>query len=102
MDVFWVVYAGQDPVSLLARYPGRWKMFHLKDVRKGAKTGVFTGHAPIGDFVAIGTGQVNWPAVLAEGRKVGIEYSIIEDESSDPGANIPPSVRYLESIKLAP
>jgi sugar phosphate isomerase/epimerase len=102
MDVFWVAYAGQDPVSLLARYPGRWKMFHLKDVRKGARTGVFTGHAPIGDFVAIGTGQVNWPAVLAEGRKAGIEYSFIEDESSDPGKNIPLSVHYLESITLAP
>jgi len=102
MDVFWIVYAGQDPVSLLARYPGRWKMFHLKDVRKGARTGVFTGHAPISDFVAIGTGQVNWPAVLAEGREDGIEYSIIEDESSDPGKNIPPSVHYLEYITLAP
>jgi sugar phosphate isomerase/epimerase len=101
MDVFWVVYAGQDPVRVLEKYPGRWKMFHLKDVRKGARTGIFTGRAPIGDFVAIGTGQVDWPAVLAEGRKVGIEYSIIEDESSDPAENIPPSVRYLESIKLA-
>ena len=99
MDVFWVVYAGQDPVSLLAKYPGRWKMFHLKDVRKGAPKGIFTGRAPIGDFVAIGTGQVDWPAVLAEGRSVGIEYSIIEDESSDPAGNIPPSVRYLESIR---
>jgi sugar phosphate isomerase/epimerase len=71
-------------------------------VSKGARTGVFTGHAPIGDFVAIGTGQVNWPAVLAEGRKAGIEYSFIEDESSDPGKNIPLSVHYLESITLAP
>jgi sugar phosphate isomerase/epimerase len=99
MDVFWIAYAGQDPVAVLAKYPGRWKMFHLKDVRKGAKTGIFTGHAPIGDFVAIGTGQIDWPAVLAEGRKLGIEYSFIEDESSDPAANIPPSIRYLDSIK---
>ena len=102
MDVFWVVYAGQDPVSLLARYPGRWKMFHLKDVRKGSETPVFTGHAPIGDFVAIGTGRVDWPSVLAEGRRVGVEYSFIEDESSDPRANIPPSVRYLKSIEAVP
>lgn len=102
MDVFWVVYAGQDPVSVLAKYPGRWKMFHLKDLRRGAPTGIFTGRAPIGDFVAIGTGQVNWPAVLGEGRKVGIEYSFIEDESADPAGNIPPSVRYLESIPSAP
>jgi sugar phosphate isomerase/epimerase len=98
MDVFWIVYAGQDPVDLLAKYPGRWKMFHLKDVRKGALTGGSAGRAPIGDFVTIGTGKIDWRTVLAEGRKVGIEYSFIEDESSDPVANVPPSVRYLESL----
>ncbi|HEY5227253.1 MAG TPA: sugar phosphate isomerase/epimerase [Opitutaceae bacterium] len=98
MDVFWVVYAGQNPVALLAKYPDRWKMFHLKDVRIGAATGGSAGRAPIGDFVTIGTGQINWRAVLAEGRKIGIEYSFIEDESSDPVANVPPSVRYLESL----
>jgi len=99
MDVFWVAYAGQDPVAVLAKYPGRWRMFHLKDLRKGAATGIFTGHAPIGDFVPIGTGQVDWPAVLAAGRRAGIEYSFIEDESSNPEANVPPSVRYLESVR---
>jgi sugar phosphate isomerase/epimerase len=99
MDVFWIAYAGQDPVAQLAKYPTRWKMFHLKDLRKGAATGIFTGHAPIGDFVAIGSGQIDWPAVLKEGRKIGIEYSFIEDESSDPEANVPPSVAYLDSIK---
>lgn len=98
MDVFWVTQAGQDPVALLAKFPGRWKMLHLKDLRIGAQTGVYAGHAPLGDFVTVGTGQVNWPAVLAEGRKVGIEYSFIEDESSDPVTNVPHSVRYLESI----
>jgi sugar phosphate isomerase/epimerase len=99
MDVFWVAYAGQDPARVLAEYPGRWRMFHLKDLRKGAPTGIFTGHAPITDFVAIGTGQIDWPTVLAAGRKAGIEYSFIEDESADPAGNIPPSVRYLESIQ---
>jgi sugar phosphate isomerase/epimerase len=98
MDVYWVAIAGQDPVALLAKYPERWKMFHLKDLRKGAAKPVFSGHAPKADFVTIGTGQIDWPAVLAEGRKVGIEYSFIEDESADPVANVPPSVAYLKSI----
>jgi sugar phosphate isomerase/epimerase len=98
MDVFWILYAGQDPVALLAKYPGRWKFFHLKDLRIGAKTGNFKGNAPVGNFVAIGTGQMDWRAVLAEGRKVGIEYSFIEDESSDPESNVALSVRYLRSL----
>jgi sugar phosphate isomerase/epimerase len=98
MDVFWVVHAGQDPVALMEKFPGRWKMFHLKDMKKGAPTGIYTGQAPITDFVPLGTGRVDWPAVLAEGRKEGIEYSFIEDEGVDPPKNIPISLRYLSSI----
>lgn len=99
MDVFWVVHAGQDPVALMQKFPGRWKMFHLKDMRVGAPTGFYTGQAPITDFVPLGTGRVDWPAVLAEGRKQGVEYSFIEDEGVDPPRDIPLSLRYLASIK---
>lgn len=99
MDIFWVAHAGKDPVALLKKYPTRWKMFHLKDMRKGATTGIFTGQAPITDFVPLGTGQLDIPAILAEGRKIGIEYDIIEDEGVDPPRDIPASMRYLDSIK---
>jgi sugar phosphate isomerase/epimerase len=98
MDVFWVVHAGQDPVALLEKFPGRWKMFHLKDMRKGAPTGIFTGQAPKTDFVPLGRGRVDWPPVLAEGRREGVEYSFIEDEGVDPPRNIPISLNYLFSI----
>ncbi len=98
MDVFWAVHAGQDPVALMEKFPGRWKMFHLKDMRKGAITGIFTGQAPITDFVPLGSGRVDWPAVLAEGRKEGVEYSFIEDEGVDPPKNILVSLRYLSSL----
>ena len=46
MDVFWVVQPGADPVKLLEKYPDRWQLMHLKDIRKGARTGVFTGQGP--------------------------------------------------------
>ena len=98
MDVFWVVHAGQDPVALMKKYPGRWKMFHLKDMRIGAATGIYTGQAPITDFVPLGTGRVNWPAVLAEGRAEGVDHAFIEDEGVDPPKNIPVSLRYLATI----
>jgi sugar phosphate isomerase/epimerase len=99
MDIFWVAHSGKDPVTLLKRYPDRWKMFHLKDMRNGATTGIFTGQAPVTDFVPLGTGQLDIPAILAEGRKIGIEYNIIEDEGVDPAKTIPVSMRYLESIR---
>jgi sugar phosphate isomerase/epimerase len=98
MDIFWVAHSGKDPLTLLKQYPTRWKMLHLKDIRKGAATGIFTGQAPVTDFVPLGTGQLDIPAILAEGRRIGVEYNIIEDEGVDPAKNIPVSKRYLESL----
>jgi sugar phosphate isomerase/epimerase len=102
MDVFWVVQAGIDPVKLLQKYPDRFKAFHIKDMRKGAATGLYEGHAPASDNVVVGTGVMDWPAIVAQGRKSGVEYYFIEDETSDPVANIPPSITYLETLGLKP
>lgn len=84
MDVFWVTHAGVDPVKLLGRYPGRWKLLHLKDLRGRP-----------GEDVAVGDGEIRWDAVFAAARRAGIEYSFLEDESVAPLRNIPRSVRYL-------
>jgi sugar phosphate isomerase/epimerase len=102
MDVFWVVQAGLDPVALLQKYPGRFKAFHIKDMRKGAPTGLYEGHAPASDNVVVGAGVMDWPAIVAQGKKSGVEYYFIEDETSDPVANIPPSIEYLETLGLKP
>ncbi len=99
MDVFWVFQPGADPVQYLAKYPGRWVLMHLKDIRKGAQVGVFTGHAPKTDDVPLGTGQVPWPAVLQEAAKAGVKYYFIEDESPTASESIPVSIKYLEAVK---
>ncbi len=100
LDVFWATHGGQDPVALMAKYPTRWRLMHVKDIRKGAPTGIYTGHAPGTDDVPVGTGQVNWPSVLKEAQQVGVEWYFIEDESPTPGQNIPQSVAYLKSLGL--
>jgi sugar phosphate isomerase/epimerase len=102
MDVFWVVQAGIDPVALLQKYPGRFKAFHIKDMRKGAPTGLYQGKAPASDNVAVGEGSMDWPAIMAQARKSGVKYFFIEDETSDPVKNIPPSIQYLETLGLKP
>ncbi|MDB6171855.1 MAG: iolE 6 [Chthoniobacteraceae bacterium] len=99
MDVFWIMHPGQDPVKLLEKYPNRWALMHLKDIRKGAKTGVPSGHAPLTDDVAIGTGMTDWPAVLRTAAKVGIQHYFIEDESPTVEQQIPVSLSYLKSLK---
>ena len=102
MDVFWVVAAGQDPVKLLQKYPDRFKMFHVKDMRKGATAVGYTGGAPVEDNVIVGQGRMDWPAIVTEGLKDGANQFIIEDETSDPVNNIPPSLAYLATLGLKP
>ncbi len=98
MDVFWVVQPGADPVDLLTRYPGRWQLMHLKDIRKGSPIGIYTGKAPKTDDVTLGTGQVNWPSVLAAAEKSGVKHYFIEDESPTVTEQIPDSLKFLETI----
>ena len=98
MDVFWVVHPGQDPVALLEKYPTRWKLFHLKDLRKGVETGKLTGSEDVRNDVALGSGQINLRAVLRAAQRAGVKYYYIEDESPDVVEQIPQSLRFLESL----
>ena len=100
MDVFWVTHPGLDPAKLLAQYPNRWALMHLKDLRRGAPTGIHTGHAPSSADVPLGTGQVNWPAVLKQAAAVGVKHYFIEDESVAPLEALPVSLKYLQGVKF--
>jgi len=100
MDVFWVVHGGADPFALLEKYKGRWMGFHVKDIRKGAPIGKTDGRAPAEDKVVVGTGQIDWPKLIAAARAQGVKHFYIEDESPDPLRNIPLSLAYLRTLKL--
>lgn len=98
IDVFWTVHPGVDPAELLRKYPGRWALMHIKDMREGTPTGDFSGESPPETKVPVGEGQVDWPEVLSAADEVGLERYYIEDESTDPMGNIPLSIRYLEGL----
>jgi sugar phosphate isomerase/epimerase len=100
MDVFWVVNAGQDPVTLLKKYPNRWVALHVKDLRKGAVSGTGTGSAPATDNVPVGQGQMDWPAILTAAQADGVRFYFLEDETPAPLECIPASLSYLRGLKL--
>jgi sugar phosphate isomerase/epimerase len=100
MDVFWVVHPGADPVKLLEKYGNRFELMHVKDMRKGTQTGIFTGKSDVKNDVAIGTGIMDWPAILKAAQKAGVKYYFIEDESPTVVQQIPLSLRYLERVKF--
>ena len=64
MDIFWIVYGYQDPVKLLQRYPGRFPLMHIKDIRKGTELGGSPADVQEDDSVPLGTGLVDVSSAL--------------------------------------
>ncbi len=100
MDIFWVQFPGQDPVKWLEKYGKRWELVHLKDMKKGLKTGDASGQTDVTNDVALGTGQLDLPAILRASRKAGVKWYFIEDESPSVTEQLPVSLKYLKQVKF--
>jgi len=101
MDVFWISRPGADPVAWLRKYPTRWRLLHLKDMKQGTPTNVNTGSAnPDETEVPLGTGQIDYRGVLRAARDIGVEKYYIEDETAAPFTTMPLSVQWLATVRL--
>ena len=98
MDIYWVQFGGGDPAALLRKYPTRWKMMHIKDMKHGVEKDM-TGLTSPDNDVEVGTGELNIPEILKAAKEVGVEYYFIEDESDRIITQIPASISYLKSLK---
>ncbi|UFH53161.1 sugar phosphate isomerase/epimerase [Spirosoma sp. KNUC1025] len=98
MDILWAQHGGADPVDLLRKYGSRFKLMHLKDLKKGVK-GDLTGGTPPENDVVLGEGQVNIPEILRLAKKAGVKHYYIEDESNHEYEQMPKSIAYLKSLK---
>lgn len=98
LDVFWAFHGGADPLALMKRYPSKFVLLHLKDLKKGV-TGNTTGQEEDDTNVVLGTGQIDIAAIVAEAKQLGIEYMFIEDESTHVVSQIPESLDYLRSLE---
>jgi sugar phosphate isomerase/epimerase len=97
MDVFWVKNPGQDPVALLKKYPGRFKLMHLKDRKPGTPNNQ-NGEQDVETNVVLGTGDVGIAAIMKVAKQAGVEHYFIEDESSRSVQQVPESLKYLKSL----
>ncbi len=98
MDIFWVWFGGGDPVALLDKYPDRWKLMHIKDMKPGIKKDL-TGLTDPEHDVALGRGQIDVKAIIQKANETGVEYFFIEDESSRIMEQLPVSIAYLKNLK---
>ena len=70
LDLYWVNRSNQDAVKIFKAHPGRFTMWHIKDMDK-------TNH----DLNAeIGTGLVNFKPIFAEAKLAGVKHYIVEHE----------------------
>ena len=97
LDVFWAQHGGADPLALMKKYPKKFVLLHLKDMHKDV-VGNDTGHEEDDTNVVLGSGQVDISGIVAEAKKLGIEYMFIEDESSNVVSQVPKSLEYLSQL----
>jgi sugar phosphate isomerase/epimerase len=97
LDILWAHFPGANPAALLEKFGNRFKLLHLKDLRKGIK-GDFSGKTAVENDVALGTGQLDIPAVLKAARKAGVQHYYIEDESPSIATQVPQTIAYLKSL----
>jgi sugar phosphate isomerase/epimerase len=99
MDVLWAFLPGIDPAAQIRKYPGRYKLMHIKDMKTGVARGSLSGGLPAEQQAVIGEGQVNWADVMAAAKKDGLQYFYLEDETPDPIVNVPKSIVFLERLR---
>ncbi|GAC1441864.1 MAG: sugar phosphate isomerase/epimerase [Sediminibacterium sp.] len=69
MDLGWVVAAGHDPLQYFSKYPGRFPLWHLKDMDTTKK-----------QSTEFGKGQVNIRQLLQHAKQSGMKHFFLEQE----------------------
>lgn len=70
MDIYWVCYAGHNPLDWFRIYPGRWELCHAKDLAKTEQR----------ETIEFGDGNIDFPAIFRQSQQAGLQHYIIELE----------------------
>jgi len=89
MDVFWMVDGGGDPIAYFRKYPGRFRMLHVKDM----------DGSPQKKMVDVGKGVIDWKAIFVADPVVE-HYFVEHDDAPDPFASIAASYAYLRGLEF--
>ena len=84
IDVFHAYHGGANLVPVIEKLGARAASLHLKDLKKGFPVEPGAGTAPAEADVPLGSGQIDYPAVLRAAMKAGASQYYVEDESTDP------------------
>jgi sugar phosphate isomerase/epimerase len=71
LDIYWATHGGREPHALLAEYPGRFTMCHIKD------------RAPDGSMADVGAGVIDFAAIFADPNATFLHYFVEHDTPAD-------------------
>lgn len=71
LDLYWTVKAGKDPLDYFAAHPGRFKLFHVKDLAEN------------GEFADVGKGTIDFARIFAKNAESGVEHFFVERDMTD-------------------
>lgn len=83
MDLFWVTKAGADPVAYFEKYPGRFKIWHVKDMDEK------------GRFAPVGKGTIDFARILEKKKLSGMKYYMVEQDKTFDG------LQPIDAIKIS-
>jgi sugar phosphate isomerase/epimerase len=91
LDLGWATVAGVDPVELFSKNPGRFPLWHVKDIISAQKMPT-----------EVGNGSVDFKRIFAHSKESGMEYFFVEqDGASHPIESITKSYQDLTKKILA-
>lgn len=70
MDLYWVVYGGQNPLSYFKNHPGRFELWHVKDMDKADRT----------KNSDVGSGTIDFLSIFAGAGQAGMKHFFLEQE----------------------
>jgi len=82
LDMYWATKAGQDPVEMFNKYPGRFQLFHFKDGSKKTDP-YFTVEKD--DITSVGSGYIDFNRIYEARKKAGMKYLFVEDDNQGNG-----------------
>lgn len=86
LDLAWATAASMDPVDLFSKHPGRFPLWHVKDLDKTT-----------GKPCPVGKGKVNFKHIFENSKLSGVKHAFIEQDGSKVIEDPASSVKWLKS-----
>jgi len=88
IDLYWVKKAGQDAIKLFHEHPGRFPLWHVKDM----------DNTPEQNFTEVGSGVINFKEIFKYKNLAGMKYFFVEEDKcpGSPFDSITKSINYIK------